>query len=460
MSNRPGHDHQREEARHDEVLDGVHAEHLQRVELLAHLARAEVGGDRRAGHAGDHDRGDERPDFADRAEHEEAAEAVERAEDRQEVRRLQPRRAVADGHRRDQQRKPAQPQREQELRDELAAVGVGRAQRGPDRPAREDHHVPEFLEHVPRGDERPLGDAANHLFLTPPRVAISGPQLATLRDAPLVRHAPDAPHVAALAARRAGSAPLVSWRDREGEVESRSLRARACRGWQLLACAAALAPRSRAAAAAAPGRPRTVGHASRWKSSARASPPSSRSRARRSLSSRCATRGTETVPNVAVTLDSFYYTSNYPNWPPTSARSGRSNGAPARSPSRPSRAQEVSQPGGGQTAYVNTWALGPLAPGRRRPSSGASSPSRPACYTVHYTVAPASPARPRPRWPRGGARARAASTVDIAAGAGRQTTSTRAPAGRTAGYPRRAASVVSPAFGRLSKDPPCDFAIR
>ena len=48
-----GHEHQREEARHDEVLDRVDAEHLQRVELLADLARAEVGGDRRAGDAGE-----------------------------------------------------------------------------------------------------------------------------------------------------------------------------------------------------------------------------------------------------------------------------------------------------------------------------------------------------------------------------------------------------------------------
>ena len=48
-----------------------------------------------------------------------------RAEEDQEVGGLQPRRAVAEGDRRDQQRKPAQPQREQELRDELAAVGYG-----------------------------------------------------------------------------------------------------------------------------------------------------------------------------------------------------------------------------------------------------------------------------------------------------------------------------------------------
>ena len=46
-------EHQRQEARDDEVLDRVDAEHLQRVELLADLAGAEVGGDRRAGDAGE-----------------------------------------------------------------------------------------------------------------------------------------------------------------------------------------------------------------------------------------------------------------------------------------------------------------------------------------------------------------------------------------------------------------------
>ena len=86
-----GDEHQRQEARHDEVLDRVDAEHLQRVELLADLARAEVGGDRGARHAGEHDRGHERRELADRGEHEEAAEAVQRAEQHEEVRRLQAR---------------------------------------------------------------------------------------------------------------------------------------------------------------------------------------------------------------------------------------------------------------------------------------------------------------------------------------------------------------------------------
>ena len=125
MSNSPVTQHQRQEARHDQVLDRVDAEHLERVELLADLAGAEVGGDRGAGHAGQHDRVDERRELPDRREHEEPAEPVQRAEQHQEVRRLQSRRLVAERDRRDQQREPAQLHREQELADELAPYGYG-----------------------------------------------------------------------------------------------------------------------------------------------------------------------------------------------------------------------------------------------------------------------------------------------------------------------------------------------
>ena len=86
-------------------------------------------------------------------EHEEAAEPVDRAEQREEVRGLQARRAVADGDGREQQREPAQPQREQELCDEFVAVRVRRAHRGDGRPAGEDHHVSEFLEHAAQRPE-------------------------------------------------------------------------------------------------------------------------------------------------------------------------------------------------------------------------------------------------------------------------------------------------------------------
>src|SRR5918995_3326393 len=70
------HDHQRQEARHDEVLDRVDAEHLEGVELLADLAGAQVGRDGRATDSGEDYRGHEWGKLADRGEHEEAAEAV------------------------------------------------------------------------------------------------------------------------------------------------------------------------------------------------------------------------------------------------------------------------------------------------------------------------------------------------------------------------------------------------
>ena len=86
-----------QEARHDQVLDRVDAEHLEGVELLADLPGAEVGGDRGAGDAGDDHGGHDGGELADRGEDEEAAEPVEGAEQREEVGRLQARGAEAEG---------------------------------------------------------------------------------------------------------------------------------------------------------------------------------------------------------------------------------------------------------------------------------------------------------------------------------------------------------------------------
>jgi hypothetical protein len=128
------------------------------------VAQRKVGGDRGAGAADEHDGGDQRADFAHGRQHEEAAEAVHRAEHRQEVGGLEAGRAVGDRERRDEQRQPAEAQGEEELTDELAAVRVGRAQAGEDRLAREDHHVPEFLDQVPRGKDPPLDRASHHPY--------------------------------------------------------------------------------------------------------------------------------------------------------------------------------------------------------------------------------------------------------------------------------------------------------
>ena len=57
-------DDQRQKARQDQHLHRRHAHHAQGVDLLAHLHRAEFGGDRRARAARDHDRGEQHAEFA------------------------------------------------------------------------------------------------------------------------------------------------------------------------------------------------------------------------------------------------------------------------------------------------------------------------------------------------------------------------------------------------------------
>ena len=90
-------------------------------------------------------------------------EAVERSEEGEEVGRLHARGAVAEGDRRYEQREPAKAKRKKELRHELAAVGVGRADRRHDRLAGQDHHVADLLEQVLCRQEGAVGGATDHL---------------------------------------------------------------------------------------------------------------------------------------------------------------------------------------------------------------------------------------------------------------------------------------------------------
>jgi hypothetical protein len=71
---------------------------------------------------------------------------------------------------------------------------------------------------------------------------------------------------------------------------------------------------------------------------------------------------TKTIPNIAVTIDSFYYTEKYPELAANQRPVWVVEQGPGKPPEAPVQSQAVSPPGGGQTAYVNTWALGPLAP--------------------------------------------------------------------------------------------------
>jgi hypothetical protein len=96
--------------------------------------------------------------------------------------------------------------------------------------------------------------------------------------------------------------------------------------------------------------------------------------------------GTQTVPNVAVTLDSFYYTENYPELAADKRPIWVVESGPGPRVARPVQSQAVSPPGGGQTAYVNTWALGPLAPGKTQRFLWHVAPVKAGLHTVHYTV--------------------------------------------------------------------------
>jgi hypothetical protein len=92
---------------------------------------------------------------------------------------------------------------------------------------------------------------------------------------------------------------------------------------------------------------------------------------------------TKQVPNVAVTVET---------------RPPGANGAPQAfaaavadpqlaDPSRPVWILDKG-PAGGDTAYTNTWALGPLAPGSEREFVWRVTAVKPGAYTVDYAVSP------------------------------------------------------------------------
>jgi hypothetical protein len=97
--------------------------------------------------------------------------------------------------------------------------------------------------------------------------------------------------------------------------------------------------------------------------------------------------GARTVPNVAVTLDSFYYTEHYPELAADKRPIWVIEQGPGPAARPPVQTQEISKPGGGQTAYVSTWALGPLAPNGTQTFIWRVVPVKAGVYTVRYTIA-------------------------------------------------------------------------
>jgi hypothetical protein len=96
--------------------------------------------------------------------------------------------------------------------------------------------------------------------------------------------------------------------------------------------------------------------------------------------------GTNTAPNVAVTVDSFEYAEKFPELAADKRPIWVVDAGPGDI-SHAARTAVVSPNGGGQTAYVNTWALGPLAPGATRTFRWVVAPVKAGVHTVHYTIA-------------------------------------------------------------------------
>jgi len=97
--------------------------------------------------------------------------------------------------------------------------------------------------------------------------------------------------------------------------------------------------------------------------------------------------GAQTIPNVAVTIDSFYYTSNYPRLSSNKRPVWIVNTGPGAVAKRPVQTEEVNPPGGGETTFLNTWALGALAPHASRRFVWRVTPVKAGVHVVHYTVA-------------------------------------------------------------------------
>lgn len=94
-----------------------------------------------------------------------------------------------------------------------------------------------------------------------------------------------------------------------------------------------------------------------------------------------------TVPNVAISVDSFSYVEKYPDLAANKRPVWVVEEGPGTPAKLPVQSQAVSPAGGAQTAYVNTWALGPLRAGASRTFTWKVVPVKAGSHTVHLTVA-------------------------------------------------------------------------
>ncbi len=97
--------------------------------------------------------------------------------------------------------------------------------------------------------------------------------------------------------------------------------------------------------------------------------------------------GSATIPNVAVTLNSLEYTEHFPELAANKRPVWAIERGPGAIAKPPVQSVEVTRPGGATTVYVNTWALGPLAPGHIATFVWRVVPLKPGAHTVHFLFA-------------------------------------------------------------------------
>jgi hypothetical protein len=107
--------------------------------------------------------------------------------------------------------------------------------------------------------------------------------------------------------------------------------------------------------------------------------------------------GEETIPNVAVTVKGFSRRSPQPG---------------LADPNKPVWIVD-SGPRGGDTAYVGTWALGPLAAGRTRTFEWRVTPTVPGRYDVSYEVNAGLDGKAKARSPEGEGPPKGSFSVDV-----------------------------------------------
>jgi hypothetical protein len=94
---------------------------------------------------------------------------------------------------------------------------------------------------------------------------------------------------------------------------------------------------------------------------------------------------TETVPNVAVTLNGFYRAVEDPDLADPNRPVFVLDGEPAEFGGYPD--VKLAGPAGGATSLVSTWALGPLKPGRERTFRWRVTPVKAGPFEIAYAVA-------------------------------------------------------------------------